>query len=124
MRSSGSKPPGASTFNIEPAVTEGDSEGQVEVLEGLPLGAIYMDSDSDESGSSSAEVDDFIIPWPVEEWRDHYPFWGQPGILARREIGDCHIMMAASVLTLGQPYPGDDYYLPDHLRPEMRFILK
>ena len=117
VRSASSKPPGASSFNIEPAIEEGYSDG-VEVLEGLPVGAIEIELDSplprlgkEEPGLASMdpldEDDGFFCP--LSEWREHYPYWGQPGILARRIIGDSYVMVANSILTLGQPYPGDEY---------------
>ena len=42
VRSSNNKPPGASSFNIEPAIEEVYSDG-VEVLDSLPVGAVMIE---------------------------------------------------------------------------------
>ena len=118
VRSNNGKPPGASSFSIEPAVEERDSDG-VEVLDSLPVGAISLEPHQ----PISVEVMDYV-PWPIAEWREHYPFWELPGIQARRMIGDGYLMVASTVLTLGQPYPGDDQFEPNDHRPETRFRIK
>jgi Zinc knuckle len=132
VRSSSGKPPGASSFNIEPAVTEDDSD-DVEVLDSLPVGAIMMELDGlvpdlgdegPELTSTTPQDEEDRLFWPLSKWKEHYPYWGQPGILARHRIGDSYLMVANSVLTLRQPYPGDEY-LPNtiELRPEVRFLV-
>ena len=40
VKSSGGKPPGASSFNIEPSISENEADASVEVLDSLPVGAI------------------------------------------------------------------------------------
>jgi RNase H-like domain found in reverse transcriptase/Reverse transcriptase (RNA-dependent DNA polymerase)/Integrase zinc binding domain/Retroviral aspartyl protease/Zinc knuckle len=123
VRSSGGKPPGASSFNIEPVITEDDSDG-VEVLDSLPVGALFFNAgDGFPELVGSANDEEMWTFHPLSEWREHYPYWGQPDIWARRQIGDCYVMVADSILTLQQPYPGDDRYLPSELRPEMRFDI-
>ena len=118
VRSNNGKPPGASSFNIEPAIEEHDSDG-VEVLDSLPVGAISLEPHQ----PVSMEVMDYE-PWPIAEWREHYPFWDLPGIQARRMIGDGYLMVASTILTLGQPYPGDDQFQSNDQRPETRFRIK
>ena len=112
----GSKaPPGVSNFSVElEPHADSDMEDSVEVLDSLPLGALSFDSIGKDGGSS-------VLFWPLAEWREHYPRWNEPGILARSEIGDCYAMQADSVLTLEQPYPGDERYTSTSLRPELRF---
>ena len=115
MKSQGQGPPGASTFNVKPiSLTETDSEEQAEVLESLPLGAICF-GDSEKLTS--------MQPWPLEDWRDHYPYWNRPNILARESIGDCYSMIIDSILTLNAPFPGDEWYHSFDLRPELRFYV-
>jgi hypothetical protein len=112
VHSHGSKPPGRAAFNIEPVVFEEDVLDDVEVLDSLPLGAIRFDDD--------------LPPeclWPIDEWCEHYPYWCEPNILARSELGDCYSIVAGTVLTLDQPYPGDEYFDTDLIRPELRFKL-
>ena len=126
VKSSNGKAPGASSFNIEPTVEEQDSD-DVEVLEGLPLGSMSFDNELPELESDPNEVMD-VPPWPLDQWRDLYPFWGRYGILARLRIGDSYLMVAIAILTLSQPYPGDERYpLPDMIlhetRPEARFRM-
>jgi hypothetical protein len=111
VHASGSKPPGKATFNIEPIVVESSEE--VEILDSLPIGAISIEDDIDE-----------VLPFsfrPLAEWREHYPYWQEPGIKARKEIGDCLAMIADAILTTQQPFPGDEFFDRADLRPELRF---
>jgi hypothetical protein len=62
-----------------------------------------------------------VHPWPLEEWRDHYPYWNEPNILAREKLGNCYAMIADTILTLEAPYPGDERFNSACLRPELRF---
>ena len=72
VRSPGGKPPGTSSFNIEPAIEEGGSD-EVDVLDSLPLGAMYYDEENELSDDSSdSEDEDFY--WPLSVWREHFPF--------------------------------------------------
>lgn len=43
VKSYGQGPPGASTFNVEPVVLETDLDEQAELLDSLPLGAIFLE---------------------------------------------------------------------------------
>ena len=110
VRSSNNKPPGASSFNIEPAIEEVYSDG-VEVLDSLPVGAVMIELNNQlpelgdqDPGLTSPDPDDWDEEffWPLSEWREHYPYWGQPGILARLMMGDGFAMTVNAVLTLGQ----------------------
>ena len=121
VRASGDRPPGASSFNIEPSLAEEDSDG-VEVLESLPVGAISVAWEGGTPGLIDGEMD--VQSWPLDGWRERYPYWCQPNILARRPIGDSYAMIADSILTLAQPYPGDEQYQWGSLGPEMRFIVR
>ena len=51
----------------------------------------------------------------------HYPYWNEPNILARENIGNCYTMVADSILTLEPPFPGDELYFAENIRPELRF---
>jgi hypothetical protein len=62
-----------------------------------------------------------VLPWPLEEWREHYPYWNEPNILARKNLGDCYAIMVDTILTLEAPFPGDYRYDSSDLRPELRF---
>jgi len=111
VKSGGSKPPGASTFNIETtAVADDESDDHVEVLESLPLGAVFF---GDNKQLSS------VLPCPIHEWREHYPYWNEPDIFARRSIGDCYTMLVDSILTLEPLFPGDEWYVSAGLNHEL-----
>jgi hypothetical protein len=114
VKSQGQGPPGTSSFNIEP-ILETDSNGQPEVLDSLPLGAICF-GDSEKLAP--------VLPWPLEEWREHYPYWNEPNILARENLGDCYAMMVDTSLTLEAPFPGGYRYDSSDLRPELRFRVR
>ena len=73
VHSHGHGPPGASTFNVEPAPVETDSEEYAEVLDSLPLGAMFFGDPEKLTSASSC---------PIDEWRDHYPYWKGPTVLA------------------------------------------
>ena len=106
VKSAGDKPPGTTSFNIEPVINEDESDG-VEVLDSLPVGAMFINSEDEEHEHiNSSDEDDDVPAWPLSDWRDYFPFWNQPGVWTRCRIGDCYLMMAISILTLGQPYPG------------------
>ena len=47
-----------------------------------------------------------------EDWHADYPDWDQLGARTRPELGDCWAMMAEFILTIKQPYPGDERYCP------------
>ena len=62
-----------------------------------------------------------VLLGPLDEWRDSYPRWKDPGVWTRQEIGECHSLVADSILTLAQPFPGDELFRGLDLRPELRF---
>ena len=116
VRSQGNGPPGASSFNVEPVpLTETDSEEDIEILDSLPLGAMFFG----DSGKMTS-----VNPWPIKEWRDHYPYWNEPQDIARQHIGNCYAMMVDTILTLEAPFPGDTRYDAPRMRPELRFYVK
>ena len=116
VRSQGNGPPGASSFSVEPVpLTETDSEDGIEILDSLPLGAMFFG----DSGQMTS-----VNPWPIEEWRDHYPHWNEPQAIARQYIGDCYAMVVETILTLEVPFPGDTRYDAPRMRPEFRFHIK
>jgi Zinc knuckle len=125
VKSYNGKPPGTASFNIEPTVDEDYSDG-VEVLDGLPLGAVSFKLEDARSGSPDSSFDEMedIPPWPISDWRKHYPYWGQSDIFVRRAMGECYLMVADAVLTLGQPYPGDEPYQSRNIRPDTRFMIR
>ena len=111
IKLSGQGPPGKSAFSVEPVpLTDTESEEQAEILDSLPLGAICF-GDSENLTS--------IRPWPLNEWRSHYPYW--KNIPPREHIGDCYAMAADCILTLEPPFPGDNLYYDPDLRLELRF---
>ena len=113
MKSPGPGPPGKSTFSVELVpLTETESEEQTEILDSLPLGAICF---GDSKGLTSTR------PWPLNEWRHHYPYWNEKNIPPREHIGDCYVMAADCILTLEPSFPGDNLYSDLDIRPELRF---
>ena len=101
---------------MEPLLpTETESEEQAEVLDSLPLGAMFF-GDPERLAS--------VMPWPIKEWSHHYPEWSKPNILAREKLGDCYAMMTDTILTLEPPFPGDHLYCVLDLRPELRFHVR
>ena len=124
VKSSGSKPPGASTFSVEPVVDESSFEDSVEVLESLPLGAMAFGELETHQYHPSNKWMEFTAPvlfGPLDEWRDTYPRWKEPGVWTRRKLGDCYALVADSILTLAIPFPGDNRFVNLDLRPELRF---
>jgi hypothetical protein len=65
-----------------------------------------------------------VLPRPLDEWEDHYPYWNDPNILARSCIGYCYAMMVDSILTLEPSFLGDERYQDSQLRPEIQFHVK
>ena len=116
VKSQGRGPPGASSFNVEPVpFTEVDSDDHAEILDSLPLGAMFF-GDKDQMTRA--------LPWPIEEWASHYPYWDEPQRLARERIGDCFAMVIDTILTLGAPFPGDSQFDAPDMRPELRFHVR
>ena len=124
VKSSGSKPPRTTSFNIEPTVTGHEQDDPVEILDSLPLGAMaFGDVDLTDLDPSNKwmELTAPVILGPVDEWREEYPCWKEPGVWARRHIGDCYALVADAALTLAQPFPGDEEFDMLSIRPELRF---
>ena len=124
VKSSGSKPPGTSTFSVEPVVDEQGFEDSVEVLDSLPLGAMAfgeLDTHQYTPSNKWMELTAPVLFGPLDEWRDSYPRWKETGVWARRKLGDCYALIADSILTLAIPFPGDNRFVNLDLRPELRF---
>ena len=122
MRSSSSKPPGTAAFNVEPVIDE--FEDSTEVLDSLPLGALaFGDIHPLEFAPSNKwmECSAPVILESIDEWRNSYPRWKEPGVWPRRRIGDCYALVADAILTLAQPFPGDEEFEGSDVRPELRF---
>jgi hypothetical protein len=114
MHSSGSRPPGKTAFSVEPVFLEEDEP--VEILDSLPLGAMSFDG--------IEKILPFLMG-SLAEWQDHFPYWNDPGIQSRKEMGESYSMVAESILTDQQPFPGDEHFRQDDIRPELRFrVLK
>ena len=112
VRSRSQRPPGTAAFNLElEPIINSDMDNSVEVLASLPVGAIYFDTQDQNSAAP-------ILPYPLDEWQEHYPYWKESNIYPRQTIGDCYAMQADAILTLEQPYPGDDQYDSSQVRPE------
>ena len=116
VRSNNQKLPGASTFNIElaPAPHESDIDDSVKVLDSLPVGLINFE----------IKEQYHLLPmllYPLTEWHNHYSYWNEPNICPHQSIGDCYAMRADAILTLEQPYAGDEWYNFGFIRPELRF---
>ena len=126
VKSTDGKPPGTASFNIEPTVYENSSDG-VEVLDSLPIGALFIEPEDEAAELTDSDLLDDVTDLercPISEWRNHYPYWGQPGIQARCAMGDSYAIVTNAVLTLGQPYPGDELYHLIEMRPEDRFLVR
>jgi hypothetical protein len=119
VKGSGSKPPGTSTYSME----------------------IMMDLIDDYSGDDEKEINSLSIgclgyhteafcrvpmaPTQYKSWRRNYPMWQSPRISDRRQIEDCYELATTHVLTILQPYPGDEDRFDDLniLGPDSRFIV-
>ncbi|KAF8996784.1 hypothetical protein BDQ17DRAFT_1249368, partial [Cyathus striatus] len=108
VRVNGPRPPGISTFNIEPEGTEGiiDIGDTIEILDSLPFLAISL-----EDGYTSVR--------PTYDL-DTYWYEYNPDIVAWSSIGDSYALVAESILNAFHPYPGDDIDMPRVLD---RFII-
>ena len=116
--SSSQQPLGTAAFNLELGpIINSNMDNSVEVLESLLVGAIYFDTQDQNSAAP-------ILPYPLDEWQEHYPYWKESNIYPRQTIGDCYAMQADAILTLEQPYPGDDRYDSSQVRPEWQFTVK
>jgi hypothetical protein len=91
------KPPGVPSYSMNMTIIEdNDSQDNASVLSSMPVGSINMESIEEIKTASN------------EDWRKWYPTWKNPQALAREQIGDCYEMTAEYLLTILQPYPGDD----------------
>lgn len=90
-----------------PSTAGTDFKDHVEVLDSLPSGVISMGEEEpyERHANGLLQNGGNIIP---------------TGIPARWAIGDCYGLVADAVLHLGQPYPGDDLFEMDRIRPELR----
>ena len=101
------RPPRASSFSVEPIPSPTtDSDEELEVLDSLLLGAMFF---ADPERLTSA------VPWPINEWKTHYPYWDEPNVLPRERMGDCYAMIVDTILTLASPFPGDTLYDAKHI---------
>lgn len=116
VRSNNQRPLGALTFNIElePVHNQSDRDDPVKILESLPVGAINSTIQEQHNAVP-------ILLYLLAEWCEHYPYWGEPKIYPHQSIGDCYAMWADAILTLEQPYPGDECYSTDFVRLELQF---
>ena len=116
IRSNNQRPPGAATFNIElePAPHESDIDDSVKVLHSLPVGLINFKIKEQHNSIP-------MLLYPLTEWRKQYPYWNKPNICPHQSIGNCYAMQANAILTLEQPYLGDERYNFSFIRPELQF---
>ena len=107
-----------STFSIEPTLVEEDSDESVEVLDSLLVGAIFVEGSKPPPSSEDGVMNPMnqkppgvklAWPGPRHEWREHTLYWQEPGIHAQSQLGDCYAMMADSILTRSQLFPGDEF---------------
>lgn len=122
MRASGSKPPGTLAFNIQPTHDQNPPDVDVEVLNSLPIGAMAFSNEDPLRFHPSSKWMEFTAPLlfgPLYEWRKQYPLWKDPGVWARHQIGDCYALVADLIITLSQPYPGDERLDITDLRPKL-----
>lgn len=72
-------------------------------IESLPVGLVNMGPVDDLNYSTPTSTNAASNAW--QKW---YPIWQSPGTVARNRIGDCNKMTAEYLLTIMQPYPGDE----------------
>ena len=111
------KPPGIPSYSMDMAFIEDiDSDpDQNETLESMPIGLIGFETGTEEPESAAKD-----------NWRKWYPLWQYPAGSARDQLGNCYEMMAEYILTIQQPYPGDDQAKKKHpsFYPPERFEVK
>ena len=101
-----------------------DEQDFVEILDDLPLGAMaFVDLDPSQYNPSNKwmELTAPVLFGPMDEWQKSYPRWKEPGVWARRQIGDSYVLVADDILTLSQPFPKDHLLEDTGLQPELRF---
>ena len=82
MKAVGSKPPGAVAFNVEP-IGESSVDDSVEILDSLPIGTMafdYLEIDQIHSSNKWMELSAPVLFRLLDEWRNHYPRWKEPGV--------------------------------------------
>lgn len=92
------KPPGVPSYSMEMSVIKNDEEND-DVLDSMPVGAVGIEPARD------VALEEICTS---EHWRDWYPLWKSPKALAPECIGDCYALTAEYLLTMFQPYPGDE----------------
>ena len=104
------KPPGVPSYSMEMTLVEDVSDFE-DVLESVPLGYLGMRMDHVPGNDEQ------------EDWRSYYPYWQQPDLSARKQIGNCHVMTIKYQLTVQQPYPGDELAMAFPCQPADRFTI-
>ena len=98
MTHNGKKPSGASNFSVEVLAVQPDSDSieEIEVLDGLPLGAISFER----------------LDLNVEEINKFTPPWVSDGlaVFVRSKLEDCYAMNIEFMLHSWDHYPGDEKY--------------
>ena len=91
-----------STFNAKIGLLDNASEGSVEVLESLPLGVMHLEPEmvDVEAGNFHGEPRSIRL---LPSWMEYH---SQP----QQSIGDAFGMQGEHILTLNQPYVGDERY--------------
>ena len=93
---------------MDMAIIEDDNDNE-SILESMPVGCIDINSTENQAED-------------LQKW---YPDWQNPEALAPEQIGNCYEMTAEYVLTIRQPYPGDDLAAEDpefdYCSPQNRF---
>jgi hypothetical protein len=114
VKASGSKPPGIPSYSVQMEVLEDLSEHD-KVLDSMPVGVITLMPDTIPVTER--------LPVPEPNWQQNYPIWQQPGILARKEIGDCYAMTTEYLWTIQQPYLKDNLWSNVNCRPDSQFSV-
>ena len=96
------------------------------MLDSLPLGSLSFEGPELTPLSTIEKWTEFTAPavlGPLNEWRENYPRWRDPDVWARGPIGDAYALRADELLTLAQPFPGDEQFNTEDVRPELRFRI-
>ena len=89
------KPPGLPSYSMDMTLLE-DEPDKNDVLESMPVGVMGIER----ARTSVSE--------PDESWHKQYLMWQHDKTQAPDIIGDCYAMTAEYLLTIAQPYPGDE----------------
>ena len=123
MKAVGSKLPGAVAFNVEP-IGESSADDSVEILDSLLVGAMasnYLEIDQIHPSNKWMELSAPALFGPLDEWRNHYPRWKEPGVWAQWRIGDCYALVVDAILTLAHLIPSNKQRDMGELRPKLCF---